>query len=176
MSTPSSEYTFSEIVVANLGPFSILVPTDKIYSPHNNSMLGIPIPRRVYSESGWAFEPNGQQVSGFIQGLKLTSPFPDDSPFTVDKRLAQGVPVSFELSSVMPFSEAIASLSLFQYQFQGDLTFHYSFFQNLKPTFVRIYPFQAIEQFPAQVARCIHEELQVKLLQRLRLENENNFS
>ena len=175
MTTPSSARSFNEIAIANLGPLFILVPTGTVHNPCNSSILGVPIPRRVYSESGWAFDPANQHISGCIKGLRLTSPFPDDSPFTIGKRLAQGVPLSFEFSSLLPFSEAIAALALFQYQFQDDLVLHYGLFQDLKPQFVRIYPFQTKEQFPVQVARCIHEELQVKLHQRLSMENENNL-
>ena len=176
MTHPLSDSSWQEIVIANLGPVCILVPTRTVYGLHSSSILGIPIPQRVYSETGWMFDPHTHCITGTIQGLRLTSPFPDGSPFKVAKRLAQDVPLSFELSSSQPFSAAIASLALFQYQFQENLALHYGIFRNLRPSFVRIYPFKAKDQFPMQVARCIHEEINVKLLQHLRLENENNLS
>lgn len=173
---PSSDLSWREIAIANLGPACIVVPTRVTrvsYTPDSRNILGISIPRRMYRESGWMFDPKAQRISGTIQGLRLTSPFPADSPFKVPKRLGQHIPLSFELISPYPFPSAIAALARFQYQFQDNLTVHYGMFQHIKPTFVRIYPFHSTEQLPGQIAHCMHEELIVKVHQQLRQENEN---
>ncbi|MEM9218159.1 MAG: hypothetical protein AAGD25_27940 [Cyanobacteria bacterium P01_F01_bin.150] len=176
MTTPLSEHFLKEIAIANLGPLLIVVPTDTIYLSPSKSNLKFPVPRRIYNATGWAIDGHTNSLMGTINGLQLTSPFPKDSPLQIGQCLTQNVPLSFELKSTMPFSKAIASLALFQYQFQETQTFYYGMFHNLRPSFVRIYPRQSTQEFPEQVARFLHEELHAQLQQRLQLENDNSIT
>ena len=166
------EQAFREIVMADLAAVILIVPTDTVIPPRPQTPLGIPMPKRIYSEQGWAFQRN--QLIGTIEGLKLNSPGPEDSPFQISKRLTLGVPLSFELSSEQRLPAAIAAKARFLYQFESAPSQHYGLFQDLVPQFVRIYPFKSAQQFSAQITQFLAAE-QAFWQQRHRLSLKNEL-
>ena len=146
-----------EVAIANFESFLIVIPTQKILL-RRQVMPGLPNFKRMYSDSGWFFGTDADQVTGMVRNLQLTSLFPEQSPFKVSKRLSPGLPVSFELISYKILPRAIAGLALFQYQLQNEVVQFPSVFRQLKPNFVRIYPFQSVHDLPNLLSRYIQGE------------------
>ncbi|MCG8362079.1 MAG: hypothetical protein MJA27_01950 [Pseudanabaenales cyanobacterium] len=166
----STEFDTSlrEIAIADLAQFQIMIPTDtvKLRTPQN--LLGFSTSNRIYSDRGWVYRK--RRIIGQVQGLRIKSIVSDPSPFKISPRLSNGIPTSFEISAQQPLPAAIAAKALFLYQYEQEPGFHYALFQDIKPRFVRIYPFQSplalvglVEQFLIDEENFIRQrQLQLK--------------
>ena len=146
-----------EIAIADLVQFQIMIPTDtiRLRKPHNP--LGLSIPERIYADRGWVYQ--SRRMIGQVQGLQLQSIVNNSSPFKISPRLSAGIPVSLEISAHQPLPDKIAAKALFLYQFEQDPGFHYALFQNIKPRFVRIYPFQSSASLGEMAEQFLTDEI-----------------
>ncbi|MEL7504993.1 MAG: hypothetical protein AAFN18_21270 [Cyanobacteria bacterium J06554_6] len=164
---PSFEQ-FDQIVIADLGPFQIAVPTTAklVRKPFFSSWL--PVPERSYSSQGWLVY-NGT-VTARMSAVKLGNITLESSPLPPIQRLSPGIPVDFQSTSAASLPEAVAAQAMLACQLGGERGAYHAIFRQQVPKFVRIYPYGAATALAAQVKHMLASEAQFLAQNRHRLE------
>lgn len=151
-----SKDCLNEFVIANFGQFQIAIPSGKKRVLRRLFSTQVSLPKRVYSSHGillWKQHP-----AFSLSGLKLTSLFPESSPFSQLKRLSTGIPLSFEISSFAPLPEALIQQATLTCQIQSEDRVHYAIFRDIIPKFVHIVPNHGVLPLGQQVKDCLRKE------------------
>ena len=129
---------FNEIVIASFGHFQIAIPSGKKIVSQKIFSSWIPLPQRVYDNKGVLVWNRRSFFS--LSELKISNLFQKPSPFPELKRLAKGIPVSFEVRSQTPLPSDIKNYAILSCSFLEETTIYHSVFQNISPQRVKILP------------------------------------
>ncbi|OKH19191.1 hypothetical protein [[Limnothrix rosea] IAM M-220] len=155
------ERPYREVAIADFGNIVLAIPTDKLIQPHAANPFDRIYPQRVYSHNGWFFYR--EKWLGLLHNLSFTAKSvsaAEHNPLRFPARLEYGFTVSFEVNSWRTLPEAIAEQAILTYRFEDEKNSYYSLFRDLKPQFVRIYPFKSLQQFSKQIRWLLEEEYQ----------------
>ncbi len=155
-SISSEQRCYNEFVIADFGKFQIVIASGVTLIPRTLFSIQVPIPSRYYSTSGILFWES--QPAFNLSGLTLKSLFSEISPFPSLKRIATGIPLSFEVKSCEPLPQDLTQLATLKCQMPGELMSYHTVFRNIAPRFVQILPDQGIPQLTHQVRRCLQPE------------------
>lgn len=146
----------NEIAIADLKHFQIVVPTTAKLINRAVLSAQIPVPERYYQKQGWLIY--NQQLTAHLEALTIDSIFPKDSPFKPIHRLSSGVPISFQVRSSCPLTPQIAAQAAFTTQLPETDHPYYAVFRQVKPRFVKIYPFRATMRLLQDVEQTLVAE------------------
>ncbi len=132
----ASLLSITEIAVADLGAFQIIVPTFRPAVDNSFKLTGSATSRRTYSTEGWVTYQDA--IIGTLAHLEIGDTS-EPSPWRSLKRLGPAVPLTFEIKSPRSLPSALLTQSTLAYQFHHELIRYYALFQNIQPHFVRIY-------------------------------------
>ncbi len=155
------ERPYREVAIADFGNIVLAIPTDKLIQPNSHNPFDRIYPQRVYSNNGWFFYR--EKWLGLLHNLSFTAepvPVTERNPLRFPSSLEHGFSVSFEVNSWRTLPGQIAEQATLTYQFEDEKNSYYSLFRDLKPQFVRIYPFKSLQQFSKQIRWLLEEEYQ----------------
>ena len=157
------ERPYREVAIADFGEIVLSIPTDKQIKPRSRNPLERLYPQRIYSRKGWFFYRD--KWLGLLHDLDLTMATETEASngLRLDQNPQLGLTstVSFEVNSWRTLPEAIAEQATLTYQFDDEQQSHYSLFRNLKPQFIRIYPFKSVQGFSKQIRWLLEEKRQI---------------
>ncbi|MEM9162925.1 MAG: hypothetical protein AAGC54_07640, partial [Cyanobacteria bacterium P01_F01_bin.4] len=84
---------FDQVVIANLGPYQIAIPTTSRLVKKRFFSAWVPVPERIYATYGWLI--CDQKIVAHVKGLQIESANTAMAPLKSIKRLTASVPVSF---------------------------------------------------------------------------------
>ncbi|NEQ53539.1 MAG: hypothetical protein F6K11_25950 [Leptolyngbya sp. SIO3F4] len=132
------EKVFNEIVVASFEGFQIAIPSGKEVIPRKIFSSWVPLPQRIYDSKGvliW----NGRSFFSLSE-LRISNLFKRPSPFPEIRRLAKGIPISFEVRSQKPLPLGIKKHATLSCCFLEETTIYHSIFRNIRPQRVKVIP------------------------------------
>ncbi|AFY39179.1 hypothetical protein Lepto7376_2927 [[Leptolyngbya] sp. PCC 7376] len=154
------ERPYREVAIADFGDIILSIPTDKSIQPQSSNPFERLYPQRIYSRKGWFFYR--EKWLGLLHDLNFTVTEKEENPalFCGIPQLTPDNTVSFEVNSWRTLPEAIAMQATLTYQFEDEQNSYYSLFRNLKPQFVRVYPFKSVHAFSKQIRWLLEEKRQ----------------
>lgn len=152
----SSQATFNEVVIADFGPFQVAIPSKTTLTNRQIFSAQMRVPQRQYQSQGW-FIYNGQPIAA-LDDLVIGSASTEDSPFSPIQRIAPAIPVSFEVKSARPLPGKLYAQATLTCEIpDADFPF-FSIFRQVRPRFVKVYPFRKIANLSTQVTQLLTDE------------------
>lgn len=137
-----SEQVFDEVAIANFRGFQIAIPSRTQTIPRKIFSTWVPLPKRIYHTSGGMIWD--RQLIFSLSQLRIQNLFSKSSIFPELKRLAVGVPISFEIRSTAPLPVDIAKQAILTCRMSENENIHYSIFRDIIPQSVKVFPCQSI--------------------------------
>ncbi len=137
-----SDKVFNEVAIATLKDFQIAIPSRIQTIPRKIFSTWVPLPKRIYNTKGGVIW--NRRLLFRLSCLRIENLFPKSSPFPELKRLAGGIPISFEVKSKMPLPIDIRKQAIFTCQMSDKKGLYYSVFRDVVPQSVKIFPCQGI--------------------------------
>lgn len=137
-----SKLGFDEVAIAQFSGFQIAIPSISQTVPQKIFSTWVPLPKRFYHTKGgviWS-----RQLSFSLSELRIQNLFKKSSVFPELRRLAVGVPISFEIQSTEPLPRDICQQAMLTCQISKEENTYYSVFRDITPKFVKIFPHQSI--------------------------------
>ncbi|MEM9567937.1 MAG: hypothetical protein AAF974_06475 [Cyanobacteria bacterium P01_E01_bin.34] len=151
-----STLLFSQVVVANLKYCQIAIPTTTQLVAKRIFSTPVDIPERIYAAEGWMIVDG--QTAATIQSLQISPLGGDNSPFSVHPHLGPAVPITFEAVRLKALPASISSEATFVCKLPDEIRPFYSMFRQVKPRFVRVYPFGSARSLTDIVQSFLIEE------------------
>lgn len=143
------EKVFGEIVIADFGDFQIAIPSDTQIIPRKIFSTWVPLPKRIYANEGIVIW-HGQPLF-YLSELKISNLFPHPSPFPELKRLAKGIPISFEVHSPTPLPSDIKKHAMLVCKPSENKDVYYGIFRDIAPQSIEISPCGNTKQVSGQI-------------------------
>ncbi len=137
-----SKQVFNEVAIAKFKGFQIAIPSRTQTVPRKIFSTWVPLPKRTYHTKGGIIWD--RQLSFSLSKLRIQSFFAKSSVFPELKRLAVGVPISFEIQSTEPLPRGICKQAMLTCRMSREENIYYSIFRDVTPKFVKIFPCQSI--------------------------------
>lgn len=151
-----SSSEFNEVVLADFCSLQIAVLTRTTLVHQRIFSAYVPVPQRRYQSQGWLIF-NGQ-ITSTLENLVIEPIGAKDSPFDIVQRIGPAIPLSFEVKSALPLPALLSAQAAFAFELpNADFSFH-SIFRQMRPRFVRIYPFREIATLSMQAKQLLSEE------------------
>lgn len=144
-----TEHTFNEVAIAKFKGFQIAIPSRTEVIPRKIFSTWVPLPKRIYHTKGGIIWD--RQLSFSLAELKIQNLFTRSSLFPELKRLAVGIPISFEIRSDQPLPKSIGKQAMLTCCMSEEDNLYYSVFRDVIPEFVKIFPFQSIMHLTDQI-------------------------
>ena len=144
-----SEQAFNEVAIAKFKEFQIAIPSKNQTVLRKIFSTWVPLPKRIYHTRGGMIWD--RQLIFPLSKLRIQNLFKESSVFPELKRLAAGIPISFEIESVEPLPMDIRKQALLTCLMPGEEDIHYSVFRDITPQLVKIFPCQSIMHFDDQI-------------------------
>ncbi|WP_017326919.1 hypothetical protein [Synechococcus sp. PCC 7336] len=148
----------SEVAIADLGGFQVVVPTSTIASEPRTTFQQVSVRKRIYDSQGWIVSDG--RIAATLHSLKVGAIAPAGLPFAPIERIAPAVPLHFEVKTIRPLSAAIARWACFQFQYHGQMHCFNTVFRNMKAQFVKVYPFEDVLTVAETVQQLLKDEYQ----------------
>ena len=150
-----SKSLFDEIAIADLAHCQIAVLTTTRTTNRGTSLGQRIAPRRLYQTQGWLSYRH--QIIAHFDELKVGSIFTHNLPLKSIQRIAPAVPISFQVKSSQPLPTQVCAQSTFVCELpKTDFPYH-AVFRQIRPRFVRIYPFEGIASLLEKVAKMLQD-------------------
>ena len=144
-----SEQGFNEVAIAKFSAFQIAIPSKTQTIPRKIFSTWVPLPKRIYhTRGGIIFD---KQLIFSLSELRIQSLFTQSSIFPELKRLAVGIPISFEIKSVKPLPRDIRRQAILTCRISEEENIYYSVFRDVTPKVVKIFPCQNIMHLTDQI-------------------------
>ena len=141
---------FDEVAIAKFSNFQIAIPSKTQTIPRKIFSTWVPLPKRIYHSRGGIIW--NKKLSFTLSEFKIQNLFEQSPLFPELKRLAIGMPISFEVKSSMPLPTDLRKQATFTCQVPGEKSTYYSIFRDLIPKFVKISPYQSIVHLTDQIS------------------------
>ena len=145
-----SEQGFDEVAIAKFSDFQIAIPSSTHTVPRKIFSTWVPFPKRIYHTKGGVIW--GRQLSFSLSELRIQNLFSKSSIFPELKRLAVGVPISFEIQSSEPLPRDICQQAMLTCRISERKDIYYNVFRDVTPKFVKIFPHQSIMHLTDQIS------------------------
>ena len=144
-----SRQVFNEVAIAQFSDFQIAIPSTTHTIPRKIFSTWVPLPKRLYHTKGGVIWD--KQLSFSLSELRIQNLFSKSSIFPELKRLAVGVPISFEIQSSGPLPRNICRRAMLTCQISEKEDTYCSVFRDVPPQFVKIFPCQSIMHLTDQI-------------------------
>lgn len=144
-----SEQGFDEVAIAKFSGFQIAIPSSTHTVPRKIFSTWVPLPKRLYHTKGGVIWD--KQLSFSLSELRIQNLFSKSSIFPELRRLAVGVPISFEVQSSEPLPRNICQQAMLTCRMPEGENIYHSVFRDVTPKFVKIFPRQSIMHLTDQI-------------------------
>lgn len=135
LSFPKAKY--SEIAIADLGDFQIVVPTVNRLASSAPLIQGLPTTKREYSTEGWVV--HNDRLVGNLVHLEIGTTTDAAGIFKPTRRLGPGVPLAFEVWSRRSLPRWVRVHAALTCEFRQEPYPYCGLFRHCIPKFVRVY-------------------------------------
>lgn len=149
---------YDQVAIADLRDCQLIIPTTTQVVSKAIFSTWVDVPKRLYASEGWMVA-SGETISA-LHGLAFDTNIADGTPFKLSQRLGPGIPISFESRSMRSLPASLLAQATVSCWFPETSIPFYSVFHELKPRFVRVYPWTKCIPLSEIVAMMLADEKQ----------------